>query len=95
MEFGHKRKTSKKNQTTRVNMFLKIKKAKYIADYKIHLTFNDGKSGQVNLENHLDGEVFEPLKNIEYFKTFKVQGDTVSWDNGADLAPEFLYDLLK
>lgn len=76
-------------------MLPKVTEAKYIADYKVHLTFNNKKSGQINLEKHLDGEIFEPLKNIEYFKTFKIQGDTLAWDNGADFAPEFLHDLLK
>ena len=75
-------------------MFLKVKKAQHIANYTIHLTFSNGNSGQVNLEEHLNGEIFEPLKNTEYFKTFKIQGDTIAWENGADIAPEFLHDLL-
>ena len=75
-------------------MFLKISKAHHIANYTIHLTFNNGNSGQVDLEKHLNGEIFEPLKNVEYFKTFKIQGDTIAWGNGADSAPEFLHDLV-
>ena len=46
--------------------------AKYKQDFKIFLKFNDGLTGTVNLIPYLDGEVFEPLKNKDYFKTFSV-----------------------
>ncbi|MCK4966868.1 DUF2442 domain-containing protein [bacterium] len=78
-------------------MILHIKEAKYLHDYVIWLRFNDGAVGKVNLEDELYGEVFEPLKEIENFKSFKVDPDleTIVWDNGADMAPEFLYDKMK
>ncbi len=51
----------------------------------------------MDLKDELYGEVLEPLKDIERFKSFKVDPDpeTIVWDNGADLAPEFLYDKMK
>lgn len=51
----------------------------------------------VDLKDELYGEVFEPLNNMERFKSFKADPDleTIVWDNGADLAPEFLYDKMK
>ncbi|MEI8011943.1 MAG: DUF2442 domain-containing protein, partial [Candidatus Omnitrophota bacterium] len=66
-------------------------------DYVLHITFNDGASGEIDLADELDGEVFGPLKNLVLFKTAKVDPlmRTVVWDNGADLAPEFLYDHLR
>ena len=66
-------------------------------DYVIWLRFNDGAEGMVDLKDELHGEVFEPLKQVERFKSFKVDPDleTIVWDNGADLAPEFLYDKMK
>jgi len=72
-----------------------IKRAEYISDYKIEIEFNDGKTGCVDLENQLQEPIFQPLKEKEYFKNFKLNSWTIEWENGADFAPEFLYDLLK
>ncbi len=78
-------------------MILHVKEAKYLHDYVLWLRFNDGAEGVADLEDELYGDVFEPLKDIERFKSFKVDPDleTIVWDNGADLAPEFLYDKMK
>lgn len=78
-------------------MILHVKEAKYLHDYVIWLKFNDGAEGEVNLEDELYGEVFEPLKDLEMFKSFRVDPvlETIVWENGADLAPEFLYDKMK
>jgi hypothetical protein len=74
-------------------MLIYITKAKYLYDYTVELKFNDGKKGIVNLENELYGTVFEPLKDKKVFATVKLDKDldTITWENGADLAPEFLY----
>ena len=74
-------------------MFICITEAKYLYDYKVELKFNDGKKGVVNLKNELYGTMFEPLKDKKVFASVKLDKelDTISWDNGADLAPEFLY----
>ncbi len=70
-----------------------VKDVKYLSGYKLALTFEDGSVRHVDLQAHLDGEIFEPLKEINYFKTVRVNPelDTIVWDNGADMAPEFLY----
>ena len=70
-----------------------VKDAQYLEDYKVKIKFNDDKIGIVDLQNDLYGTVFEPLKNKELFSTVKFDEelDTISWDNGADLAPEYLY----
>ena len=67
--------------------------AEYKNEYKISLTFNDGVMGIVDLNTYLDGEIYEPLKNQEYFKKFTLDSWTIGWDNGADFAPEFLHEL--
>ena len=68
---------------------------RYESGYCLRVTFNDGSVRVVDLKNHLDGEVFDPLKQIERFKTARLNSDldTVVWDNGADMAPEFLYEI--
>ena len=49
----------------------------------------------VDLELHLDGPVFEPLRELEFFKKFSVNQDidTVVWPNDADFSPDFLYEI--
>ncbi|GAX59577.1 hypothetical protein SCALIN_C04_0065 [Candidatus Scalindua japonica] len=78
-------------------MILHVKEAKYIHGYVIWLKFNDGTKGEVDLKDELYGEVFEPLKEIDKFKKFKGDSEleTVVWDNGADMAPEFLYNKMS
>jgi len=66
--------------------------ARYSGEYKVWLSFNDGTEGEVDLASELYGQVFEPLKDKEFFKSFELEGRTLSWVNGADFAPEFLYE---
>jgi hypothetical protein len=78
-------------------MILHVVDVKYVRDYVIWVRFNDGIDGEVDLLAELEGEVFGPLKDKDLFKTVKVDPllQTIVWDNGADLAPEFLYDNLQ
>lgn len=78
-------------------MFPEIVDSKYIADYKVWLQFDDGKEGQIDLKDELWGDVFEPLKDLSAFKKVRLNRElgTICWENGADFAPEFLYDNLK
>jgi hypothetical protein len=67
--------------------------AKYEGGYRVWLSFSDGMSGSVDLVNRLHGEVFEPLKEVTLFEQvrFEPDMDTIVWPNGANLAPEYLY----
>lgn len=78
-------------------MFPEIVDSKYISDYKVWLQFDDGKEGQIDLKDELWGDVFEPLKDLSAFKKVRLNRElgTICWENGADFAPEFLYDNLK
>ncbi len=78
-------------------MILHVVDVKYVCDYVIWVKFNDGIDGEVDLSAELEGEVFGPLKDKVLFRAVKVDPvlQTVFWDNGADLAPEFLYDNLQ
>jgi hypothetical protein len=74
-------------------MILHVTKAKYLEDYRIEVSFNDGKTGTADLSQSLTGSVFDTLKDIGIFSQLKVDKelDTIVWPNGADLAPEYLY----
>ena len=70
--------------------YLHVKDARHIKNYRVRLEFNDGTHGVVDLSDSLDGPIFEPLKNLDYFKRFRLEGHTLTWENGADFAPEYL-----
>lgn len=74
-------------------MFTEVVKAEYVSNYKVRLWFNNEVTKVVDLRPSLKGRVFEPLKDIDYFKRFKVKYNTIEWDNGADFAPEYLISL--
>lgn len=68
-----------------------VVEAEYLADYKIRLVFDNGEARVADCEPWLKGELFEPLKDKNYFQRFFVDGWSISWPNGADIAPETLY----
>ncbi len=72
-----------------------VTEVKYEAGYRLVLTFEDGRRRRVDLAPHLDGEVFEPLRDLKRFRTARLNPDidTVVWDNGADMSPDFLYEI--
>lgn len=71
-----------------------ITDARYLEAYKLHIDFNDGSSGIVDLSSYPKrGGVFAPLGDPEFFKQFHLNGWTIVWDNEIDIAPERLYEL--
>lgn len=78
-------------------MVVRVMRAEYLGEYRIHLRFADGAEGDVDLSAELYGEVFEPLKDKDLFRRFSIHPDfgTLVWANGADIAPEFLYEKLR
>jgi hypothetical protein len=75
-------------------MFLHVIGVTYLEDYRLRLEFNNGAVKDVDLQNELFGEIFEPLKDKALFRQVAVNPDTntIEWPNGADFAPEFLYE---
>jgi len=73
-------------------MVFDVVDARYVSGFTVWLRFEDGTQGEVDLTRELDGPVFEPLHDVEYFKRFSVEIGTITWPNGADFAPEFLYE---
>ena len=75
-------------------MLIKVIDANYFREYKIEMTFDDGLKGIADLKNSFRGPVFQPLKDVNYFKTFILNRWTIEWDCGADLAPERLHEMV-
>ncbi len=75
---------------------LHINSVKYLQDFKLSVSFSDGTTGEVDFEGRLQGPVFEPLQERDYFARVCVDPEleTPIWPNGADLAPEFVKALL-
>jgi hypothetical protein len=69
-----------------------VVRAEYRGGFRMQLTFSDSSEATVDFEQWLDGPIFEPLKDHGYFRRFFIDGGTVAWPNGADIAPETLYD---
>ena len=71
-------------------MILSVKDVLYIQDYTLLCTFSDGVTKKVDLSILLSYPAFAELKDINLFKQFGLDG--TFWSNGADIAPEFLYE---
>ena len=76
---------------------IRILEARVVGDFTVWLSFSDGTEGRVDLSGELDGPVFEPLKDAVFFAQLRLDPETrtITWPNGADLAPEYLYNRVK
>ncbi len=61
------------------------------ADYTLVVTFDNGEQGLLDMEPYLDFGVFRKLQDPGVFRTVHISFDTIAWDSGADLDPEFVY----
>jgi hypothetical protein len=78
-------------------MLLEVDSAKYIGEYKLHVKFNTGEEGDIDLKDTIfqdKREIFKELRDIEYFKNFHLILNTIGWPNQLDLAPEYLRDTI-
>ena len=73
----------------------RVLKVRALPGYRLSVEFDDGVGGEVDLSERLFGPVFEPLKDVDFFARVEVdEFGAVSWPNGADLAPDALYETL-
>ena len=72
---------------------VRVEDAEVVGDFVVWVRFNDGVEGEIDLSDELEGPIFEPLRDPQYFQKLEVNADihTITWPNGADYAPEFLY----
>lgn len=72
---------------------IKVRDVKHLGGHRLALAFSDGSHGEVDLSSHLGHSTMEPLRDEKVFATAHVDRGTVSWDEGVDFAPEFLFAL--
>lgn len=79
-------------------MVIWVESAEHAGGYRLKLRFNDGTEGIVDLREVVCQDprpVFRQACDPGVFQRFRVDMDTVVWDHGLDLAPEFLYELVQ
>ena len=68
----------------------------YKGGFVFHVVFDDGRGGDVDFSEYVGrGPVFEPLRDMSFFKKARIEGGTIAWPNGADIAPETLYEKIS
>jgi len=60
-------------------------------DYTLSVVFENGEEGMLDMKPMLDFGVFQMLKDYDMFKRVHVAFDTIEWECGVDLDPEFVY----
>ena len=75
-----------------MNEVLTVEQAKHIGGYTLMLIFNNGEKRKFDFSSLLDKGVCSKLRDMDYFKNFKVDGFSVDWNNEIGFAPEFLYE---
>jgi hypothetical protein len=73
-----------------------VVKIEYKENYTFYIVFDNGVAGHIDFSDYIArGAIFEPLKNKDFFKSAIIEGGTISWANGADVAPETLYEKIN
>jgi len=74
-----------------MNYLPQVVSARHIKGYVVTARFDDGTKKDIDISRWFKGPIFEPLKNIKFFKKFFIEAGTLAWPNGVDIAPEALY----
>ena len=74
----------------------KVIEINYQQDYVFNIVFDDGTCGNVDFSEYIGKwTIFEPLRDLNQFKAACIDGGTIAWENGADIAPESLYEKIR
>jgi Protein of unknown function (DUF2442) len=78
----------------------RVVSAEPLPGMRLHVTFKDGTSGEVRLQRFIEmpqvrGTIFEALRDPVVFQQVCVNLGAVTWPNGADLAPDAMYDAIQ
>ena len=74
----------------------RVQSVRVLDDYRLVVRFDDGTEGEFELRERLFGPVFEPLQDLRVFaQAFVDEYGAIAWPNGADLAPDALYEQLR
>jgi len=73
-------------------MYPSVKKVVPAEDYMLSIDFDNGEHGTLDMKPYLDFGVFRRLKDRSAFRRVRVAFDTIEWESGIDLDPEFVYD---
>ena len=75
---------------------VRVRDVEPLGAFKVRIEFEDGTIKEIDLEPYLRGPIFEPVrKDSKVFRSVRVEGGTIAWDNGADIDPDVLYYDLK
>ena len=76
-------------------MIIHVTEVRVVGPHSLDLAFDNGIRRRVNLRRELYSVIFEPLRDPSYFAQAYLDPDsrTVAWPNGADFAPDYLFQL--
>jgi hypothetical protein len=76
-------------------MYVAVKEVVPRDDYTLFLVFENGENGILDMKPFLDFGVFQRIKDLDRFKRVRIAFDTIEWDCGVDLDPEYIYAKCK
>ena len=68
---------------------------KVLDDYELEIIFNNGEKKIFDVKPYFKFKIFEELKDLKKFKSVKISGLSIEWENGADICPDELYNNSK